>query len=107
MRIVVRLFNDNENFPSLPTAIVAAVCASGWDLELASPLPTHTHTHIAARPTEWTFHQRDARLSPSGHLFNLPPVIEPCEYCFIGVHTRGSMKCVIIDERGYNNATIT
>jgi len=56
VRIVARLFDDNENFLS---------SVAGWDLEIA--LPTARLGRL-----EWTFHQRDARLSPSGHLFNLP-----------------------------------
>lgn len=61
MRIVARLFDDNENF--LPSARRPAAPA-GWDLEIAPP--------FGRSALEWTFHQRDARLSPSGHLFNLP-----------------------------------
>jgi len=65
--VVGRLFNDNENFLSSTLAERTNERTNGW----------LGFRNSRCRSAEWTFHQRDARLSPSGHLFNLPSVIEP------------------------------
>lgn len=95
VRIVARLFDDNENFLSS-----VAGRLTGWDLEIALPVRS-----AGRRSGLFISMMRDC---PRPVIYLIFPRNRAVRVLFYWSVYRGSMKCVIVGrEREYNTAPIT